>query len=135
MSRSERLRLKDVRGAYRIIGECREEAAASTASDAWWRHMLSELCPLTGAQVGIAGVFCNFGTPEQRIVAVEDLGWNGRAERAHFLRYQADGGEQRDPVFRRFAELSGRLVTRQREQLIDDADWYSSPRLLGGGRQ
>lgn len=97
MGHSQRLRLKDVRAAYRLIGECREMSAASAPDHAWWHHMLTELCPLVGAQVGIAGVFRNFGTPEQQIVAVEDLGWTGRAERAHFLHYQAHGGEQRDP--------------------------------------
>lgn len=127
MSQSQRLRLKDLRRAYRLVGECREMAAASAPHRSWWRHMLTELCPLVGAQVGIAGIFRNFGTPEQLIVAVEDLGWSGRTERAHFLRYQADGGEQRDPVFQRFTDLAGRLVTRSREQLLSDAKWYKSP--------
>lgn len=127
MSHSQRLRLKDVRGAYHVIGECREMSTASAPDQPWWRHMLTELCPLVGAQVGIAGVFCNFGTVEQQIVAVEDLGWTGRAERARFLRYQAHGGERRDLVFRRFAELTGRLITRSREQLLDDTAWYKSP--------
>lgn len=127
MSHSQRLRLKDLRNAYRLIGECREISVASAPDKPWWRHMLTELCPLVGAQVGIAGIFRNFGTPDQQIVAVEDLGWTGRAERAHFLRYQAEGGEQRDPVFRRFAELAGNLITRSREELLDDAAWYNSP--------
>lgn len=127
MSHSQRLRLKDLRNAYRLIGECREIAAASAPGQVWWRHMLTELCPLVGAQVGIAGVFRNFGNLGQQIVAVEDRGWAGRAERAHFLRYQAQGGEKRDPVFRRFAELRGPLVTRSREELLDDTEWYQSP--------
>lgn len=127
MGHSQRLRLTDVRAAYRLIGECREMSAASASDHAWWRHMLTELCPLVGAQVGIAGVFRNFGTPEQQIVAVEDLGWTGRAERAHFLRYQTHGGEQRDLVFRRFAGLTGGLITRSREQLLNDTEWYMSP--------
>ena len=127
MSRSQRLRLIDLRDAYRLIGECREVAAVAEPGHTWWHHMLAGLCPLVGAQVGIAGVFRHFGTPRQQILAVEELGWTGRAERAHFLQYQADGGERRDPVFRQFAELSGGLITRSREQLLGDTEWYNSP--------
>jgi DNA-binding CsgD family transcriptional regulator len=127
MSRSQRLRLKDVRDAYRLIGECREVAALSEPGRPWWRHMLAGLCPLVGAQVGIAGVFRHFATPRQQILAVEELGWSGRAERAHFLRYQADGGERRDPVFQQFAgQLDAPLVTRSREQLLADRCWHNS---------
>jgi DNA-binding CsgD family transcriptional regulator len=127
MSRSQRLRLKDVRDAYRLIGECREVAALAEPGRPWWRHMISGLCPLVGAQVGIAGVFRNFATPQQQILAVEELGWSGRAERAHFLRYQADGGERRDPAFGQFAQqLHWPLVTRSREQLLGDAEWRNS---------
>lgn len=49
MSHSQRLRLKDVRGAYHVIGECREMSTASAPDQPWWRHMLTELCPLVGA--------------------------------------------------------------------------------------
>lgn len=127
MGNSQRLRLKEMRSAYRLIGECRELAASSQPDRPWWRHMLAGLCPLVGAQVGIAGVFRHFATPGQQILAVTDVGWAGRSERAHFLRYQAEGGEARDPVFRKFAEhLRGALVTRRREQLLDDRRWYGS---------
>lgn len=127
MSRSQRLRLTDLRNAYRLIGECREVAALAEPGRPWWRHMLAGLCPLVGAQVGIAGVFRHFAKPEQQILAVEELGWAGRAERAHFLQYQADGGERRDPVFQQFAgQLHGALVTRSREQLLDDKCWHGS---------
>lgn len=130
MMKSQRLRLTDLRDAYRLIGECREIAASVAVSAQmgfpWWRHMLEGLCPLVGAQVGIAGVFQGFGTTDQRILAVEELGWAGQRERACFLQYQADGGEKRDPAFRQFAQLHGRLITRSRDQLLDDAEWYGS---------
>jgi hypothetical protein len=51
MGRSNRLRLSDVRAAFRLVGECRDLGADSAA---WRRHMSEGLRRLAGARVMIA---------------------------------------------------------------------------------
>jgi hypothetical protein len=48
--RSDRLRLKDLRLAYRLIGECRELGSNPYA---WRMHMLDGLRAMTGAQLAL----------------------------------------------------------------------------------
>lgn len=122
-SKSNRLRLKDLREIYRLIGQCRD---VGDDAPAWRRHLLEGLCQLTGAQVGICATLKGFGSPDQRILHAVELGWDGPVERGHFLRYQADDGERRDPSFQKLSLLRGRLITRARSQLLDDKAWYGS---------
>ena len=50
--KSERLRLSEVREAFRIVGECRDLGADATA---WRNHLASRVGGLVGSQVGLVG--------------------------------------------------------------------------------
>ena len=50
MGKSKRLRLRDVRDALRLIGECRDFGADVLA---WREHLLRGLCRLLDAQVAV----------------------------------------------------------------------------------
>lgn len=126
MGQSGRVRLRDLRAVYRLIGECRERKHDPIA---WRRHMLEGLCPLVGAQVGCAGEGRWTGRERVFIPAVAgavDIGWAGSRERELWLHYMQNAESAADPVFLQLAKVAGRLVTRVREQLIDDGEWYDS---------
>jgi DNA-binding CsgD family transcriptional regulator len=52
MSKSEHLRLREVRAAFRLVGEVIELGADPHE---WWPHLLEGLCRLTGAAAAIGG--------------------------------------------------------------------------------
>jgi DNA-binding CsgD family transcriptional regulator len=119
MKRSQQLRLKDLRGAYRLIMECRELGHDPVL---WRRHMFLGLCPLVGARVAAGGEIRDFGKPTQVVLQSVDV----RGFSQTVSRYLAEDGIRHDPVFRRFAQIPGQLVTRCLGQLIDPADWHRS---------
>lgn len=104
-------------------------AGSLGTSEAWRRHLLEVLCRLLGAKVGCGGEGRWIG-PERAFVPVlssaVDLGWAGAREREVWLDYMRGTLPAADPVFQHFARLHGRLITRVREQLIQDRDWYRS---------
>lgn len=126
MSESQRLRLRDVRSVYRLIGECCD---LGSDSPAWRRHMLQSLCRLVGAQVG-NGAEARWIGPDRLFApvlpSVVDLGWAGVREREFFLEWVRSTAPEDDPKFQRLARLRARLITCVREKLIDDAEWYRS---------
>jgi DNA-binding NarL/FixJ family response regulator len=124
MAKSGRIRLKDLRAAYRLIGECRE-----LGSDArvWRRHMLEGLRQLVGARVALCTQIHDVGTEAERVSAALDVGFLDAAERAlwaHYLREQ----EYRDNPFNLgyFRGFSGLLLTRCLESVVDAREWYLS---------
>jgi hypothetical protein len=52
MGKSQRLRLSEVRSAYRLVGECRELGADASE---WRRHLLVGVNRLIDTRVGIGG--------------------------------------------------------------------------------
>jgi DNA-binding CsgD family transcriptional regulator len=124
MGRSQRLRLRDVRAVFRLIGEVRELGDAPLA---WKQHMTVQLPRLIGAQVGISieavvppgGALTHLGSI--------DHGW-GDFERQLYLRYQNDGEHLGDPAIPPFIRLMKRksFFTVNRRQRVEDAVWYSS---------
>ena len=124
MGKSNRLRLRDLRDAYRLIGECRD---LGDDVREWREHMLRGLCRLVGAELGM-GAEVREGGPSWRPALHEpvDVGWSSDAARAHFVRYEEAYGPAGDPTFLPCADLARPLVTRTREQIRKDRDWYAS---------
>lgn len=127
-SKSQRLRLRDLKHIYRLIGECLDLGTDATT---WRRHMFDRLCRLTGSRVGSGGEMRNFWdgffTGELQILDAVDAGWMEAEPRQRWLEYLAAGGPQIDPIFRRLAALpKRRRLTRTRRQLMDDQVWYAS---------
>ena len=123
MSKSALLRVRDVRDAYRLIGDCRD---AGDDPVLWYPRALAGLCQLVGGWAGTGGegMWLRPQNPVQPITGF-DVGWDEVA-RERFLAYMRDQGFQADPIFNQLRHVPGRLVTHARSELITDRDWYRS---------
>ncbi|MEX2173984.1 MAG: helix-turn-helix transcriptional regulator [Pirellulaceae bacterium] len=122
MPKSQRLRLRDLRNIYRVIGECRE---LGNDCQAWRLHAVRSLCELVEAQVGIVGELHDFRTEAPRMTAVLDHGWAGQRERRNYLDFLRQYGPANNPQHLPLARLPPRpLITRSRQQLVSDELWY-----------
>src|SRR4051794_26741034 len=121
MSKSQRLRLKEVRAVYRLLGECRELGMDAVA---WRRHMLAGLCRLVHAQVGLGCEARLVGRPKVMVpIRMIDTGWESEADRERYLDFQRQQVVTRLPVAQRFVRLPGHLVTLPRNQVVTDQEW------------
>jgi DNA-binding CsgD family transcriptional regulator len=123
MNKSDLLRLRDVRDAYRLIGECRDLGA----EPALWHHrMLEGLIHLLGATAASGGEGW-WARPDGPIrpISAFDVGLDARGRELH-IAYHRELGPGGDPFFRALRHLPGRLVTRSRRQLVSDTVWYRS---------
>jgi DNA-binding CsgD family transcriptional regulator len=124
MSKSRRLRLQDVRRAFRLVGDCRD---LGDDSSAWRLRSFEGLMGLIGARVAIGGEFGWQHDPRRPIGVVQslDAGFEPH-EHAHFAGVMREGDASSHPVTAPLHRLSGRVITRTRRQLVDDATWYRS---------
>jgi DNA-binding CsgD family transcriptional regulator len=125
MSKSGRLRLSELRNAYRLIHECRDLGHDPAA---WTRHAVEQLTRLAGAQVGVVAEFRPTEPAELPGARVfHDHGWSSPRHRAYWFDHDVRNREYvQAPTFQLFATLPGLLKTRRREQLVGDAEWYRS---------
>ena len=124
MAEPERLRLKDVRAAFRLIGECRELGGDAGA---WRRHMLEGLRQLVGAQVALCMQLNEVGTGAERISAPLDAGFLDVAGRALWEHYQREQAHRDDPFhLRYYSGFTGRLRTRRLGSVVDAREWRCS---------
>lgn len=124
MAETERLRLKDVRAAFRLIGECRELGGDGGA---WRRHMLEGLRQLLGAQVALCMQLHEVGTDAERISAPLDAGFLDAAGRALWGHYQQEQAHRDDPFhLRYYGDFAGVLRTRCLESVVDAREWQRS---------
>ena len=123
MTKSNLLRFQDVRGAYRLIGECRDLGSDPAR---WYQRMFDGLRELIGAPATSGGEARWVG-PHRSLEPTAAFGSgfdaHGRAMYSAYMRELTPSG---DPVFQALRRLSGRLVTRTRRQLVTDSAWYRS---------
>jgi len=123
VSKSDLLRVQDVREAYRLIGDCRDLGADPAL---WQSTMLEGTCRLVGVPVSVGGEG-RWIRPHQPVQAISafSAGLDARGiER--LTAYHRDLGPHQDPIFEALQQIPGRLVTRTRRQLVPDAVWYRS---------
>jgi len=124
MAQSGILRLRDVRAAFRLIGQCAELGA-----DPWlWRERLfAGLCRLTGSVGAIGGESeGKFGGPDMRLYDVVYSGFD-RSNRQRHQRYLAEQAHCTiDVPMIRFMAIHRTLTTRNHEQLIKQEEWHRS---------
>jgi DNA-binding CsgD family transcriptional regulator len=124
VSKSQRLRLSDVREVFHLLGECRE---LELDFPNWQRHMLQGLCRLTRAQLAVGGEMTWTGRDRMMVpIRCE----NYRAAPARWPEY--DEWLKNPQIFinaavSAFHGLRERQSTRVRQQLIDDREFYRSP--------
>lgn len=125
MGKSQRLRVRDVRGVFRLIGECRE---LGDDANEWQRHLLTELCRLTGSEVGMRSETGRI-TRGERVAGIRivmDVGWASAAAADHWRSSVQTDAHWRDPVLRRYfldRRLSG---VWSMLQLASPAVWQHS---------
>jgi DNA-binding CsgD family transcriptional regulator len=126
MSHSQRLRLRDVRAVFRLVGEAREMGEHPSA---WRRHVVENLLRLIGAKRGLSVDAPTIGPDGSPIPAcVVDRGWCDEFERQMLLKYNADPGRLGAPEWPSYIELLKQhpFFTRRRRQVLSDREWYGS---------
>jgi len=113
-TKSDLLRVRDVRDAYRLIGECRDLGNDPVL---WQQRMFDGLRELIGAPATSGGEG-RWRRPQGAILptAAFGSGFDARG-RAIYTAYMRELTPARDPVFSALRFLTGRLVTRARRQL------------------
>src|SRR5262245_45116966 len=126
MAQSQRVRFSELRRAYRLIHECRDLGHDVTA---WTGHAGRSLASLLGAQIVTAARF-KLSQPGEvpGPALLHDHGWSSPRHRACWHeRYVANRGDSPFlPTLQKIVTPSNPLVTRTREQLVDDGVWYGS---------
>jgi DNA-binding NarL/FixJ family response regulator len=117
------LRVRDVRDAYRLIGECRDLGKDPAL---WHQRMLEGLCRLVGAPVAVGGEG-RWKRPQlpAEVISAFDAGLDSRGHDL-YMAYQRELGPKGDPIFHAMRRLRGRHVVRSRRQLVSDVAWYGS---------
>jgi DNA-binding CsgD family transcriptional regulator len=123
MSKSDLLRVRDVRDAYRLIGECRD-LGSDYAS--WQLRLLEGVHRLIGAPAaaGGEGRWVRQASTVQAISEF-DAGLDAPA-RERFIAYRRRLKPAGNPIWSALRSAAGRLVTRSRRQLVSDTEWYRS---------
>ena len=122
-SKSDLLRFRDARDAYRLIGECRD---LGTDPVLWHQRMFDGLCGLIGAPATSGGEGF-WRRPHGAMAPVAAFGAGFDARGCEIYRaYMRELTPARDPVFRALRRHCERLVTRSRRQLVTDQEWYRS---------
>ena len=125
MGHSQRVRLRDMRDVYRLIGECREVGRDAVR---WNRRLAEGACRLMGAAFGATGEAHWTGVPRalQRVWGPIEHGGLDERARLQYLQYTSQNLNEPDPIYENLARARGTLVTRSRGQLLDDRRWYAS---------
>jgi DNA-binding CsgD family transcriptional regulator len=123
MRKSDLLRVRDVRDAYRLIGECRDFGSDPAL---WQMHMFAGLCHLVGAK-SAAGGEGFWIRPTQAIRPLSSFAYGQdtrhRELYAAFLREIKPEG---DAILCALADVPGRVLTRTRSAVVSDRHWYRS---------
>ena len=123
MSKSQRLKLEDVKSIFRLLGEVRE---LGENPDAWRRHMLLELCRLTHSFVGFGCEVGLRGPSAGHCVGHMDAGGFNDHQRKIYYDYDHAGDHSGDPSFPGAAALVSHSFTWSRERWAEDQAWYRS---------
>jgi DNA-binding CsgD family transcriptional regulator len=123
VTKSDLLRVQDVRDAYRRIGECRDLGSDSAL---WHSRMLEGLCRLVGpaAATGGEGTWLRPRDPV-RPVSAFDVGFDPHGHE-RFNAYMRASGPRADPVLHALQHVPDRLITRTRREVVSDRDWHRS---------
>jgi DNA-binding CsgD family transcriptional regulator len=121
MSTAVTLRLRDVRRAFRLIGDCRD---VGDDTSQWQELAMRALSRLIGGDA-VTGGEGHWHRPLKppAPVSAYSVGLDESAK-ALLSNYLHEFGVNADPVFRSLQRRSGRLETVRRVDLVSDRDWY-----------
>ena len=125
MGESNRVRLRDLRDLYLLVGECCEVGSDPYA---WHVRAFEGLRRIIGYQFG-ATTMTGHGIDDFHFNStLGGMGWgyaDAKQKRMH-EEYMASDLHWSDPTFLPFLQLQGALIARRREEVVDDATWYNS---------
>lgn len=136
MATSQRIRMRDMRAVFDLLGEVRELGHDPAA---WRSHLLQSGSRLIGADVAMTMDMRNAALhAPAELIEPCTCGWSSPAEEARYYRYFADYEMIDDPgACAVFAAHQGnrRLAAARRCERIDDRIWYFSPQVSGARRE
>jgi DNA-binding CsgD family transcriptional regulator len=124
MAKADGLRVREVRDAYRLIGECRDLGRDPAL---WQTRMFQGLSRLFGGTVATGGEGRLVGA-ERAIVPLTyfDSGFDAKHLR-NYMMYMREGGPAVDPFILALQQVSGTTVARTRSEMVADRVYYRSP--------
>lgn len=124
MSRSNRLRLTDVRRVFRVLGDCRELGHDRAA---WMSRAVEGLRESVDAMTAIGVILTH-----PMVEAIQpgrtfwDLGWPTERDRSAWIGLLKAGRFSQYPTVQRILQNPGRLRVRSRANLVSDRVWRRS---------
>lgn len=123
MTKSDLLRVEDVRDAFRLLGDCRDLGSDPAL---WFPRLLEGLRETFGARsaTGGEGRVVRAGGPIEPTEAFQ-AGLDG-PEYDLYVRHLRRGGPARDPMILALGARKAPLATHTRKEILPDAVWYRS---------
>ncbi len=125
MSRSNVLRVADVRAVFGLIGECRELGDDPVR---WRRHLLVGLGRMTGGGFCVAAEIGDGTQPSRYDIGTVDLGADNGFNRTYWLASLAEFVTDAffNPLMNAYFDRASLGVVLPRVELVPDREWYSS---------
>ena len=127
MSKSESIRLDDVRAVFRLVGECRELGHDPVR---WQTHLANGLIALLHSELVMAGEYRIVAGRPVPVCAV-DVGWSTARARRLFLEWQCSPDLPDNPMIAPFYAAPGPRATWGEDSCPDAAftaaEWRRSP--------
>ena len=126
MGKSQRIRLKDLRAIYMLVGECCEVGRDPYA---WHIRAFEGLRKVLGAQMAFASMSEHDLSDLQFREALGTMGWGAMDAdgRQATMEYGDLDMQQSDPSFLPFLEMTSDLMVRRRRELVPNNQWYRTP--------
>jgi DNA-binding CsgD family transcriptional regulator len=126
------VRAERARGLLRLLGELYE---VGPEPDARRRHATAGLCRLLGAQVAAMVVVDDHRPGGVGVLrSAVDHGFSTARDRDTAFAPLVAGGVIVDPALARLIDEPGPVVTRRREDVVSDREWYRSPLVMESRR-
>jgi DNA-binding CsgD family transcriptional regulator len=123
MAKADLLRVQDVRGAYRLIGECRDLGSDPAL---WQTRLFEGLARLFGEVTASGGEGRLVGTHGAIVpLSAFHSGFDAKDLRTYNM-YMREGGPAVDPFIRGFERVRDRAVTHTRRQIVADRVYHRS---------
>jgi len=128
MNAERRMRYRDLRALYLLVGSCR---ACGDDPVAWHARMAAGLTTLLDCRIGVSGMTTCTNLEQIHYTAttnlgIYDWGWTSPEQRRSYIDYCNHGLPATDPTLLRMAQITARVACRRRSDLVDDQTWFAS---------
>jgi DNA-binding CsgD family transcriptional regulator len=116
MAQSNRLRLREVRAALRLVGECRD---LGRNNQAWLTHAMQGLQQILHARVVLSPMASAQGFRLcSQLQILLSVGWETPLQERIAMQYFSEDQHLRDPAFQRFQEIARPNITLPPRRLV-----------------